>query len=82
MSKNIEYNYKELEDSSLFTITFNYNKYDMVNQDETFNTLLLCIMVIANYNTLPDGVIEDVNKFLNLTRHNTNLDVRDYIKKE
>lgn len=81
MSKNIEYSYKELEDSSLFTITFCYNKYDVANQDNIFNSLLMCIMVIANYNTLSEEVIENANKFLNLARHNSNLDVRDYIRK-
>lgn len=81
MKNNYEFNYQELEDTSLFTITFCYNKYNVSNQDDIFNSLLMCIMVIARHNELSNNVIEDVNKFLNLTRHNNNLDVRDYIRK-
>lgn len=81
MKNNYEFNYQELEDTSLFTIAFYYNKYDATNQDDIFNSLLMCIMVIARYNELSNNVIEDINKFLNLTRHNNNLDVRDYIRK-
>lgn len=79
MNNNYQFIYKESKNNTIFTINFCYNKNEESNQDDIFNTLLMCAMVISRHNTLSNKTIEDINKFLNLSRHNSKLDVRDYI---
>lgn len=80
MNNNYQFIYKELKNNTTFTINFCYNKNEESNQDDIFNTLLMCIMVVSRHNSLSNKTIEDINKFLNLARHTNKLDVRDYIK--
>lgn len=79
MENNYKFIYKESKNTTTFTINFCYNKNEESNQDDIFNTLLMCIMVIARHNSLSNETIEDINKFLKLARHSSKLDVRDYI---
>lgn len=79
MNNNYQFIYKESKNNTTFTINFCYNKNEESNQDDIFNTLLMCIMVVSRNNSLSNKTIEDINKFLNLARHNSKLDVRDYI---
>ena len=80
MNSNYHFIYKASKNNAIFTINFCYNKNEESNQDDIFNTLLMCVMVVSRHNNLSNKTIEDVNKFLNLSRHNNKLDVRDYIK--
>ena len=80
MESSYKFSYKESVNNIIFTINFFYNKNTQNNQDDVFNTLLMCVMVVARNNNLSDKTIRDINKFLSLARHNNKLDVRDYIK--
>lgn len=80
MESNYKYNYEELKKSHVLTIAFCYNKFEEVNQDELFNNLILCVSTLAKSNNLSEDSIKNINKFLSLARHNSQLDIRNYIK--
>ena len=82
MTNNYKCNYEELMNSYILTITFCYNKFDETNQDELFNKLILCISASFTLNNLTKDSINNINKFLNISRHNNKLDIRNYLKEQ
>lgn len=82
MTNGYKCNYEELKNSYVLTITFCYNKFEERNQDELFNNLISCISASATPNNLTEDSIKNINKFLNLARHNSKLDIRNYLKEQ
>lgn len=82
MVSSYKYNYEELKNSYVLTIAFCYNKFEETNQDELFNNLILCVSTLATTNNLSEDNIKTINKFLNLARHNSQLDIKNYLKEQ